>query len=225
MHPKKIITQILDLRNTKIEDFEMSEEKKSLTISVRPKASMRFRCGECGKKAAFYDNGRNTDRYWRTRNFGGMKVFLKSNLSRVRCTKCGIVTQIVPWARKKSGFTYEFEQEITWLALHMSKSALSQYMGIAWKTVGEITGRVYQDIKKTRDSLFSNLKKIGIDETSYRKGHKYITVVVNHETGNLIWAHEGHSKETLSKFWLFRGNGGLKTATTPVFEILSNVVD
>jgi transposase len=45
------------------------------------------------------------------------------------------------------------------------------------------------------------LEAIGIDETSYKKGHKYMTVVVDHETGHLIWAHKGHGKEVLVKFF------------------------
>jgi transposase len=43
--------------------------------------------------------------------------------------------------------------------------------------------------------------KIGIDETSYKKGHKYMTVVVNHDTGALIWARKGHGKEVLTEFF------------------------
>ena len=98
-------------------------------------------------------------------------------------------------------FTYDFGQEAAWPALHMSKSALRSFRGIAWKTAGSIIARAYKDLENEAPDKFSNLIRIGIDETSYRKGHRYVTVVVNHDTGGLIWAHEGHGIGTPSKFF------------------------
>ncbi len=51
------------------------------------------------------------------------------------------------------------------------------------------------------ESRFDKLRCIGIDETSYRKGHTYMTVVVNHDTGDVIWLGDGHDEETLSGFF------------------------
>ena len=74
-------------------------------------------------------------------------------------------------------------------------------MRIDWATVGKIVKRVYDDIKAQGTDLFEGLTSIGIDETSYRKGHKYMTVVVNHNTGALVWAAKGHGKEVLRDFF------------------------
>ena len=57
------------------------------------------------------------------------------------------------------------------------------------------------EVVNDEDNRFDNLVKIGIDETSYKKGHKYMTVIVNHETGHLIWAKKGHGKEVLREFF------------------------
>lgn len=67
--------------------------------------------------------------------------------------------------------------------------------------MGSIARRVQESIEKEQSSRFDNLKEIGIDETSYKKGHKYMTVIVNHKTGHLIWAKKGHGKEVLSEFF------------------------
>ncbi len=79
-------------------------------------------------------------------------------------------------------------------------------MRIAWRTVGSIITRVVAD---TEDGCrLKNLKRIGIDETAYRKGHRYLTTVVDHDTGKLVWAAEGHSSAILQKFFDLLGPDG-----------------
>ncbi len=65
------------------------------------------------------------------------------------------------------------------------------------RVVAERAGRI--------DRL-EGLRRIGIDEISYRKGHRYLTVVVDHDTGRMVWAHEGRNKETLEKFFTALGD-------------------
>jgi len=67
--------------------------------------------------------------------------------------------------------------------------------------VGSIARRVQESLEKELPNRFDNLEDIGIDETSYKKGHKYMTVIVNHKTGALIWAKKGHGKEVLAGFF------------------------
>lgn len=73
-------------------------------------------------------------------------------------------------------------------------------MRIAWKSVGNTLSRVVEDAREATDP-FDGLKRIGIDEISYRRGHKYITVVVDHDSGRLVWAGVGRDIKTLEKFF------------------------
>jgi transposase len=107
----------------------------------------------------------------------------------------------VPWARHDSDYTYDFETAVTWLALHATAQDVSEYFRIKWDTVGSIARRVQKSLEEEETSRFENLEDIGIDETSYKKGHKYMTVIVNHKTGALIWAKKGHGKEVLTSFF------------------------
>ena len=68
-------------------------------------------------------------------------------------------------------------------------------------TVGPIIERVEKDLDINPNARFDNLVRIGVDETSYRKGHKYITTVVNHDTGNVIWVAKGHGKTIFEQFF------------------------
>lgn len=74
-------------------------------------------------------------------------------------------------------------------------------MRVEWHTVGGICKRVYQEMEESRLSRFNGLVNIGIDETSYKKGHKYMTVVINHDKSSVIWCAPGYGKDVLSQFF------------------------
>ena len=77
-----------------------------------------------------------------------------------------------PGPATRGGHTRIFDQQVAWLATKCSKSAATELMRIAWRTVGSIIDRVWKDTTKTFDP-FANLLRIGIDEISYKRGHKY----------------------------------------------------
>jgi transposase len=112
----------------------------------------------------------------------------------------GVVVAQVPWARAGSGFTCEFEDQCGWLAVHTSRTAVSALMRVAWRTVGRIVERLTDEGLAGTD-LLANLRRIGIDELSYRKGHKYLTVVVDHDSGRLVWMQPGRDAATVHRFF------------------------
>jgi transposase len=77
-------------------------------------------------------------------------------------------------------------------------------MRVAWRTVGGIIGRVAAEAEAGVDR-FRGLRRIGIDEISYRKGHRYLTVVVDHDRGRLLWAKAGRDSATLDQFFQLLG--------------------
>ena len=123
------------------------------------------------------------------------KTYLESEVYRVNCPVHGVVACAVPWARHDSAFTYEFEHMTAWVALHCSRKVTAEFMRILWNTVGPIISRVRQDVDFDPKSRFDGLVNIGVDETSYKKGHKYITVIVNHDTGKMCIRDRPHSKD------------------------------
>jgi transposase len=106
----------------------------------------------------------------------------------------------VPWARHGAGHTLGFDQTVAWLATVCSKTAVTDLMRVAWRTVGAVVARVWADVEAGTD-LLAGLRRIGIDEISYRKGHKYLLVVVDHDTGRLVWVAKGADKATLGRFF------------------------
>ena len=117
------------------------------------------------------------------------------------CPDHGVLVESVPWARHKARFTRDFEDWVACLAVRCTASAVTELARIEWHTVGGICERVYAELEAARRcDRFDGVRRIGIDETSYKKGHKYLTVVVDHNRGCLIWAHEGYGKAVLNLF-------------------------
>jgi len=199
MPNKSLIKTMLNVKQTAIDFVEIIDEDVVI-ISVHATKGAQNRCGICGRKSKHYDNGRGS-RTWRTSDWGTHKAYLKAQSPRVHCEEHGVVTAQTPWARHGSNFTYDFEQTVAWLSLNASRKTVSQMMRIAWNTVGPIISRIKRMIDPNPENRFNNLKRIGIDETSYKKGHKYITVVVNHDTGKVVWVSKGHGKTVLTKFF------------------------
>lgn len=110
-----------------------------------------------------------------------------------------MTVELVPWAEPQSWFTYDFEQHVAYLAQRADKTTLSDMMRIGWATVGSIIARVVARLRPG-DPL-DGLRVIGVDELSYRRHHQYVTVVVDHERGAVVWAREGKDADTFGAFF------------------------
>ncbi len=200
MRPTRVWKKLLGLRRTVVEQvrFEEGEGRAALVVSVRPKAREKGRCGVCRRRCAGYDWGEGRRR-WRALDLGTTFCFLEAQAPRVECKRHGVVVCAVPWARHDSKFTRAFEDQVCWLAVHTSKTAVSELMRIAWRTVGWVCERAMAEESAKRD-LLGGLRNLGFDEISVRKGQRYLTVVVDHDTGRLVWAHPGRDRKTVEKF-------------------------
>jgi transposase len=197
--------RLLGLTRTVVERVDFDEAGEQVVVSVRPRKGAARRCGRCGGRAPRYDRGRGGRRQWRALDAGLVKVVLEADVVRVDCPTHGPTVTLVPWARHGAWHTYAFDDTVAWLAVHCSKSAVTELMRIAWRTVGAIVARVSADIDAGVDRL-EGLRRIGIDEISYKRHHHYLTVVVDHDSGRLVWAAPGRDEATLNRFFDLLGD-------------------
>ncbi|WFE44513.1 ISL3 family transposase [Verrucosispora sp. WMMD1129] len=176
-----------------------------VVVSVRPLRRARGRCGVCQRRCPGYDAGRGRRR-WRSLDVGVWQVFLEADAPRVRCPVHGVVVAAVPWARHGAGHTRQFDALVGWLVRRMSKTAVCHLVRVGWRTVGQIVTRVVADADAAAGDRLAGVRRIGIDEVSYRRGHKYLTVVVDHDTRRLLWIAEGRDSATLSQFFDLLGS-------------------
>ncbi|UNT97462.1 transposase [Allobaculum mucilyticum] len=139
-------------------------------------------------------------RRWRALDMGTHKVFIVADVKRIKCAEHGVVTEAVPWAFHGSKFTKSSSSRLLFRPFTSQKAGLSadaDQLEDCWNHHCQS-----QKVKEIDpDKKFENLEVIGVDETSYRKGHTYITTVVNQQTGEVVWAHDGFGKNTFEKFY------------------------
>lgn len=200
MQSKRVWARVLGVeRGVIIEGVEVDDDSGDIVVRCRVRRGRASRCGECGRRCPGYDQGEGRRR-WRALDAGTVRVFIEADAPRVTCPEHAVTVAAVPWARHGAGHTRAFDDQVAWLVTHTSKSAVVELMRIAWRTVGAIAGRVVVDARAARDP-FDGLTRIGIDEISYRRGHRYLMVVVDHDTGRLVWAAAGHDRATLQQFF------------------------
>ncbi len=190
-----IMARILGLKKTRIVAVHL--EPEGLVLDVAPSTRVPV-CSGCYKRVhAVHD--RYEKRRWRHLDVAGMRLWLRYDIRRVRCPRCEVTVELVPWAEPRSWFTYDFESHVAYLAQRADKTTLSDMMRIGWATVGTIIERVVARLRPG-DAL-DGLHTIGVDELSYRRHHQYVTVVVDHERGAVVWAREGKDAATLGAFF------------------------
>lgn len=122
----------------------------------------------------------------------------------MRCREHGVIVAAVSWARHGSAFTAAFEEQTAWLAAHTAASVVAVLMRSSWRAVTAMVARVVAEARGRSDRL-AGVVKIAIDEKAYRKGHRYLTVVTDLDTGRVVWAAEGRSKATVEAFFTALG--------------------
>lgn len=196
--------KLLNVKSAVIEgaNFYTDEEGVNhIRIHARPNVWHEDDCPFCHKRCRRYDKKNPHPRIWRGLDWGGTLVEISYDTHRIECPEHGVLVADVPWAYPGSGFTKDFDLTVGWLATYLPKSTVSEYMRIDWETVGRCVHRTMNDIEPEISRRLDGLVNIGIDETSYKKGHKYITIVVNHDTNTVVWAAQGHGKSVLTQFY------------------------
>jgi transposase len=149
---------LLGLQRTVVEDVTAGSEGE-VSVAVKPSWRERDRYGICRRRCGRYDGGEGRRR-WRALDLATTSCFLEADAPRVRCHRHGVVVAAVPWARHGSRFTRSFEDQVAWLAVNTSKTAVAELMRIAWRSVGQILERVAAE-QAAKVDLLDGLTRIG----------------------------------------------------------------
>jgi transposase len=196
----KLVRVMLGLVDTVVLGLSVDLGERVVIVRVRPKAYATNRCGRCALRCPGHDRGPGVRR-WRAPDLGPLRVFLEAAVPRVRCPQHRVVLARVPWARHGARHTRDFEDLTAWLARHTAKSTVAHLMRVSWRSVGAMVARVLADLDAAAGDRWDGIGRIGIDEISYRRGHNFLTVVVDHDSGRLLWMHPGRTKRSLGLFF------------------------
>lgn len=179
-----------------VSSSEFDPEQKRLDIRFDFPKGSTFHCPVCdqdGLKA--HDTVEKT---WRHLNFFQHATFLTARTPRVRCDQCGIRQVAVPWARSASGFTLLFEAMIMILAKSMPVKTLAAFVGEQDTRLWRILYHYVDSARKNAD--YSEVKRVGVDETSSKRGHNYVSVFVDLDGPRVLFATEGKDSSTVERF-------------------------
>jgi transposase len=203
---RKLLQRALGVALAVITGVREEDDGATIVVGVRPRAKDAGRCPLCHRQCGRYDGGDGLRR-WRTHDVGTTRAFIEAEAPRIECPEHGVLVAEVSWARPGSRFTIEFEQTAAWLAVRTDKTAVSEFLRVTWRAVGSIVERVCA-AEQAKCPPLEGVTRIGIDEVAYRKGHRYLTCVVDHDSGRLLWASSGRDAANLRKFFRLLGKKG-----------------
>jgi transposase len=174
---------------------EFSEGRVVFTIRQRPHT---YRCAACGTRQVAPRG--HQERTFHAVPIGGRPVRVVLPIPRVECPACGVIRQVpLNFADSRRSYTRAFERYALELSRLMTIQDVAQHLQVGWDTIKDIQKRYLQ--KRFKKPRLGKLKQIAIDEIAIGKGHRYLTVVLNLETGAVVFVGDGKGADALEPFW------------------------
>lgn len=180
-----------------VTEVSFSKESNRLDITIDFQRGATFSCPVCGAPASAYDT---TEKTWQHLNFFQYEAYLHARVPRVNCPNegCGVKQVQVPWARAGSGFTLLFEALVMTMARDMPVNVMARLFSVTdtrlWRVIN-----AYVEMARAKED-FSDVKRIGVDETSVKKGHDYVSFFFDLDKKKLLFGTEGKDNETVKDF-------------------------
>jgi transposase len=179
-------------------------EESTIRFRIQQKADT-FRCSHCGSTQVMKSG--LVPRQFRSLPIGGKPVWIDLSIQRLWCAACGKTRQArVAFADEARSYTHAFERYVLELSAHMTILDVARHLGVGWDTVKEIQKRNLQ--RRFHKPKLKHLRRIAIDEISIGRGHRYLTVVLDLDSGAVVFVGAGKGADSLLPFWKrLRGSG------------------
>jgi transposase len=178
-----------------IGDIKFDTQQQRLDLYIQYKGGIAFPCAECGEMSKVRDS---KEKVWRHLDFFQHECYLHAQVPRINCRKHGIRQVVVPWASPRSGFTILFESFAMILVQQMTVNAAARILRIFDTRLWRIIQKHVTKARAKED--YSTVKQIGIDETSVKKKHTYVTFVVDLARNKLLFGTEGNASTVVKAF-------------------------
>ena len=168
--------------------------------------SKNLRCSVCQSRSVI---GRGTTtRRFRSLPVGSRPVFFELAVQRVECRDCKTVRQVkLNFADPRVSYSKRFERYALELLQHMTILDVARHLDISWDVIKEIHKSNLE--KRFSKPSLKSLKRLAIDEIAVAKGHKYLTVVMDLDTGAVVFVGDTKGHEALEPFWKMLGKSAI----------------
>lgn len=195
------ISSLFPFRRVKFESFEQVNfnHGSGLVVEFRPDQRFNPICSFCKTKGTRQHS--QHQRFLRDLSLGSNQTLIHLNYRKIYCPNCGQIRVEELGIADPGGprVTRRFAVYIQELCKLMPVKAVAEHLNLDWKTVKEIEKQGLQ--KEFGATDYQGLKYLAVDEISYKKHHKYLTVVIDFETGRVVWVGEDRKFETLKEFF------------------------
>jgi transposase len=158
----------------------------------------KLQCSGCGSWDVIKSGKK--ERLFRTIPIGSREVFLIADIQRLECKDCGLIRQEhLPFAEERKSYTRSLKRYILELSKIGTIKDVADHLKVSWDLVKEVQKEYLQ--KHYSSPNLEGVKHIAIDEFAVKKGHKYMTVVLDLDTGIIIFVGDGKGAEALEPFW------------------------
>jgi len=180
-----------------VEAVEVAAADEEVRVRLTMREGTELECPDCKKAVPGYDQA--AERKWRHLDTCQYRTVLVARIPRVACPEHGVRQIWVPWSEERSRFTALFEAMAIRLLQETSLSGLCRVMGLSWdEAEGVLDRAVTRGLARRAEDP---VRIVGVDESSFRKGHDYITVVSDLERDRVLWIGDDRRKATLAAFW------------------------
>ncbi len=156
------------------------------------------RCSACGSREV--TSRGHAERQFAALPIGSRKTTVVLPIPRVECRTCGAVRQVrVPFADPRRSYTKSFERYVLELSRSMTIRDVAHHLDVGWDTVKDIQKRDLS--RRYAKPKLKHLRAIAIDEIAVAKGHRYLTVVMDLESGAVVFVGDGKGADALKPFW------------------------
>jgi len=188
----------------------LDDDKRTSRITIEPRRGRTFKCPVCGRECKVHDT---YERTWRDLDLGLTACMVHARVPRTDCPEHGVRQISVPWAREYSRQTLNFERKCLAMMREMPVNAVARIMRISDDVLWSILGRYVSEAMDGVD--MSGVRRIGVDETSCRKGQDYITLFADMDTRKVLFAIHGKDSGTVKAFvsWLVKHGGSPEDIT------------
>lgn len=199
MRDIELYRQILGIESPwEVESVVLDIKAGQVDVQLRHKEGIKWQCPECGVEWGLYDHAE--ERTWRHLDTCQFRTLIHARVPRVDCGSHGVRTVKVPWAEARSRFTLLMERLIIDV-LHETATieGARRLLNLSWD---EVHGVMERSVKRGKSRKKRETKPlIGVDEKSFRRGHKYMTIVCDLANGTVEHVSEGRSSESLEEYY------------------------
>jgi len=196
---KELFGTLLEIdKPWKLSKIVLKKSTKVVEAYIDFERGSHFECPVCGNKSEVHDT---RYRLWRHLDIMDYRLHLLIKIPRIKCSEHGVKTiDKIPWGRMNSHFTHMFENGILHKAREMSVMAIAREVSESDNTLWRII-KYHISQMKLKQINFNGLHSICVDETSSKKGHKYVTIFTNPSTNKIVFVTEGKDLTTFDDFY------------------------